>query len=48
MTIHKYGVSMWVVPMREYNEGPVSRPLVSPDGSAGWILRRQTALNLVR
>ncbi len=48
MTIHQYGISMWVVPMREHNEDPVSRSLVSPNGSVGWILCRQTALLLVR
>jgi hypothetical protein len=28
--MRKYGVDMWVVPMREYNEDPAFRSLVSP------------------
>ena len=37
--MRKYGVSMWVVPMREYNEDPVFRTLVSPTTFAA---RRRT------
>jgi len=37
--MRKYGVDMWVVPMREYNEDPTFRSLVSPTTFAA---RRRT------
>ena len=37
--MHKYGIDMWVVPMREYNEDPVFSSLVSPTTFAA---RRRT------
>jgi hypothetical protein len=37
--MRKYGVRMWVVPMREYNEDPVFKALVSPTTFAA---RRRT------
>ncbi|MBU8896677.1 Xaa-Pro aminopeptidase [Corallococcus sp. H22C18031201] len=37
--MRKYGVQMWVVPMREYNEDPVFKALVSPTTFAA---RRRT------
>jgi hypothetical protein len=37
--MRKYGVDMWVVPMREYNEDPAFRSLVSPTTFAA---RRRT------
>ena len=39
MLMRKYGVDMWVVPMREYNEDPVFSSLVSPTTFAA---RRRT------
>jgi hypothetical protein len=37
--MHKYGVELWVVPMREYNEDPVFTSVVSPTTFAA---RRRT------
>jgi len=37
--MRKYGVDMWVIPMREYNEDPVFKALVSPTTFAA---RRRT------
>src|SRR5690349_25126410 len=37
--MHKHGIDMWVVPMREYNEDPVFSSLVSPTTFAA---RRRT------
>src|SRR5687767_4925213 len=37
--LRKYGIDMWVVPMREYNEDPVFRSIVSPETFAA---RRRT------
>src|SRR4029079_8372257 len=37
--MRKYGIDMWVVPMREYNEDPVFSALVSPTTFAA---RRRT------
>ena len=37
--MRKYGVDMWIVPMREYNEDPVFSALVSPETFAA---RRRT------
>ncbi len=37
--LRKYGVSMWVIPMREYNEDPVFWALVSP---TTFFARRRT------
>src|SRR5881394_4428668 len=37
--MRRYGVSMWVVPMREYNEDPVFSSIVSPTTFAA---RRRT------
>jgi len=37
--MRKYGVDMWVVPMREYNEDPVFTSIVSP---ATFAARRRT------
>jgi hypothetical protein len=37
--MRKYGVDMWVIPMREYNEDPTFRSLVSPTTFAA---RRRT------
>ena len=37
--MHKYGVEMWIVPMREYNEDPVFSSIVSPTTFAA---RRRT------
>ncbi|HEU5169997.1 MAG TPA: M24 family metallopeptidase [Gemmatimonadales bacterium] len=37
--MRRYGIDMWVVPMREYNEDPVFRALVSPTTFAA---RRRT------
>jgi Xaa-Pro aminopeptidase len=37
--MRKYGVDMWVVPMREYNEDPVFSAIVSP---ATFAARRRT------
>ncbi|NTX07525.1 MULTISPECIES: M24 family metallopeptidase [unclassified Myxococcus] len=37
--MRKYGIEMWVVPMREYNEDPVFKALVSPTTFAA---RRRT------
>ncbi|MEO8620239.1 MAG: M24 family metallopeptidase [bacterium] len=39
MLMRKYGIDMWVVPMREYNEDPVFTSLVSPTTFAA---RRRT------
>ncbi|WP_257451706.1 aminopeptidase P family protein [Archangium lipolyticum] len=39
MLMRKYGIEMWVVPMREYNEDPVFPALVSPTTFAA---RRRT------
>src|SRR5688572_12909698 len=37
--MRKYGVDMWVIPMREYNEDPVFTSIVSPTTFAA---RRRT------
>jgi hypothetical protein len=37
--MRKYGIEMWVIPMREYNEDPVFTSLVSPTTFAA---RRRT------
>ena len=37
--MRKYGIDMWVVPMREYNEDPVFTSIVSPETFAA---RRRT------
>src|SRR5690349_9921167 len=37
--MRQYGVDMWVIPMREYNEDPVFKALVSPTSFAA---RRRT------
>src|SRR5690606_40366951 len=38
--MREHGVDMWIVPMREYNEDPVFRALVSPTTMAA---RRRTS-----
>src|SRR3954471_1479668 len=37
--MRKYGIDLWVVPMREYNEDPVFSAIVAPDTFAA---RRRT------